>query len=489
MMGAIRIVTPVPGPRSRAVMERAARAVPRGIAPQAPVVAAEASGALITDLDGNTFIDLSGGIGVLNTGHRPPEVAQAVHAQVDRFLHTDYSVVPYEPYVALAERLSRLAPIPGARKACFFNSGAEAVENACKFARLYTRRPALIAYEGGFHGRTLLALSLTSKPRPYKKGMGPFAPEVYRVPYAYCYRCPLGLEHPGCGVECARALERAFATLVSSRDTAAVVVEPVQGEGGFVVPPPEFLPMVRDICRRHGVLLILDEIQTGFYRTGRLFACEHTGVQPDLICVAKSLAAGLPLSGVVGRAEVLDAAEPGNIGGTYVGNPVACAAALAVLDLLEGRRGAAETGGVGGRGEGGAGPAGDADGRGGGFPPGPGERAEAIGRYLVGRFRAMEERYGIIGDVRGLGAMVGVELVRDRETKEPATQETEFILQEALRRGVIVPRCGLYGNVLRFLNPLTIGEAELAEAVDVLEEVIADADAALARAGAGAATT
>ncbi len=452
-------------------MERAARAVPRAVAPQAPVVVAEANGALVTDVDGNTFLDLSGGIGVLNVGHRPPAVVEAVHAQVDRFLHTDYTVVPYEPYVALAERLCRLAPVPGARKACFFNSGAEAVENACKFARLYTRRPALIAYEGGFHGRTLLALTLTSKPRPYKEGMGPFAPEVYRVPYAYCYRCPLGLSYPDCGVECARALERAFATMVSPRDTAAVVVEPVQGEGGFVVPPPEFLPMVREICRRHGVLLILDEIQTGFYRTGRLFACEHTGVQPDIICVAKSLAAGLPLSGVVGRAEVLDAAEPGNIGGTYVGNPVACAAALAVLDLVERRDGARRA------------PAG------GDSPPDLAARAEAVGRYLVDRFRAMQERYAIIGDVRALGAMVGVELVRDREAKEPATQETEFVLQEALRRGVIVPRCGIHGNVLRFLNPLTIADAELAEAVDVLEEVMAEADAALARVGAGAATT
>ncbi len=454
----IRMVTEVPGPRSREVMERARRHVPRGVSVQAPVVAAEASGALITDVDGNTYIDLSGGIGVLNVGHTPAPVVEAVRRQAGRFLHTDYSVVPYEAYIALAERLTAIAPgPPGPKKACFFNSGAEAIENAVKFVRAYTRRRALIAFDGAFHGRTLLALTLTSKPRPYKEGLGPMAPEVYRVPFAYCYRCPLKLEYPRCGVVCAEGLERAFVTMVAPSDTAAVVVEPVQGEGGFVVPPPEFLPRVEEICRRHGVLLIVDEIQTGFGRTGRMFACEHFGLQPDVVCLAKSLAAGMPLSAVVGRQDVLDAPYEGNIGGTYVGNPVACAAALAVLDMFR------------------------AD----DLPA----RAESLGRLVAERFRAMQERYEIIGDVRALGGMVGVELVRDRRTKEPAGQETAHILQEALRRGVIVPRCGLYSNVIRFLHPLTIAEEQLTEAIDVLEEVIAETDAAMRQTAAGAATT
>ncbi len=455
-LGFISLTTEVPGPRSREVMDRLRRYVPKGVSVQAPVAVAAASGALVTDVDGNTYIDLTGGIGVLNVGHAPDPVVRAVRDQTGRFLHTDFTIAPYDVYVRLAQRLAEAAPGPGPKKACFFNSGAEAVENAVKFARLATGRQAVIAFEGAFHGRTLMALSLTSKPRPYKEGMGPFAPEVYRVPFAYCYRCPLRLEYPGCGVACAEALDRAFSTMVSPSDTAAVIVEPVQGEGGFVVPPPEFLPRIEEICRRHGVLLIADEIQTGFYRTGRRFACERFGLAPDLVTVAKSLAAGLPLSGVVGRAEVMDAAREGNIGGTYVGNPVACAAALAALDIMEGEDLA--------------------------------RRAEELGRFLADRCRAMQEKYALVGDVRALGAMVGMELVLDRATKEPATRETAQVLQECLRRGVLVPRCGLYGNVIRFLNPLTMPREQLAEALDVIEGVVAEVDAAVRQAGGGAGT-
>lgn len=443
----IQIRTGIPGPRSRELIERAGRVVARGISVLAPVVVEKAQGALLTDVDGNTYIDLSGGIGVVNVGHCPGPVVDAVRHQAGRFLHTDYSVVPYEPYITLAEELVRLTPGVWPKKACLFNSGAEAVENAVKIARASSRRRAVIAYEGAFHGRTLMALSLTSKPRPYKEGLGPFAPEVYRVPYAYCYRCPLGLKYPACGVRCADALDRAFSTMVSPADTAAVIVEPVQGEGGFVVPPPEFLPRVQDICRKHNVLLIVDEIQTGFCRTGRVFACEHTGVEPDLICVAKSLAAGMPLSGVVGRTEVMDAPVEGGIGGTYVGNPLACAAALEVIKLIRDQ----------------------------GLPA----RAEAIGRRIMDRALAMQEKYRIIGEVRGLGAMVGIELVRDRKTKEPAAEETSRIIGDALRQGVIIPRCGIYNNVLRFLNPLTITDDQLDEALDVLEGCIATADQGL----------
>jgi len=444
-MGAIEIRTEIPGPRSRAIMARLHQVVPRGIAIQAPVVAAFARGARLTDVDGNTYIDLSGGIGVLNAGHLPPPVVEAARDQLDRFIHTDFSVVPYESYVTLAEKLVKMAPVSPPAQAAFFNSGAEAVENACKFARAYRQnRGALIAFEGGFHGRTYLALSLTSKPRPYKEGLGPFAPEVYRVPYAYCYRCPFGLTYPGCELACTRALERVFSAHVSPDDTAAVVVEPVLGEGGFVVPPRGWLSRLAEICARHGVLLIVDEIQTGFGRTGKMFACEHEKVRPDLLALAKSIAAGFPLSAVVGRKEVMQAPGEGGIGGTYVGNPVALRAALAAVDFIQ-----------------------DQD-----LPA----RAREMGDFLMKRFQVLKERCLLIGDVRGLGAMVGVELVRDTATREPAPEITNFVLQEALRRGVIIPRCGLYGNVIRFLAPLVITREELEEAVSVLEEVLVLAD-------------
>lgn len=442
MGGYIRLVTEVPGPASRRIMERLGRAVPRAVSVLAPVAVARAFGALVTDVDGNTYIDLSGGVGTVNAGHAPAPVVEAVREQAGRFLHTDFSVLPYEAYVELAERLAAVVPgPPGEKRACFFNSGAEAVENAVKFARAFTKRRALIAFEGAFHGRTALALALTSKARPYKEGLGPLVPEVHRVPFAYCYRCPFGRKEADCALECAEALERALVTHVAPSEVAAVIFEPVQGEGGFVVPPPGFLGRVQEICRRHGILLVADEIQTGFGRTGRLFAGERLGIEPDLVCLAKSLAAGLPLSAVVGRADVMDAAAEGNVGGTYVGNPLACAAALRVLDLMASER----------------------------LP----ERAERLGALLMDRLRAMRDRYPLIGDVRGLGAMVGIELVKDRETKAPAAAETRRVLAEALRRGVIAVPCGIYGNVIRFLNPLNIHEDMLSEALDALEEAVA----------------
>ncbi len=442
---AIDIMTEIPGPKSREVMERAGRVVARPVSVMAPVVAAKAHGSLVTDVDGNTYIDLSGGVGVVNVGHNNDAVVDAIKDQAGRFLHTDYSVIPYDSYVSLAEELVELAPGDGPKKACFFNSGAESVENAVKIARAASGRGGMIAFEGAFHGRTLMALTLTSKPRPYKEGLGPFAPEVYRVPYAYCYRCPLGLEYPVCGVRCAEALDRAFTSMVAPSDTAAVIIEPVQGEGGFVVPPPEFLPRIAEICRKHGVFLIVDEIQTGFCRTGRVFACQHYGIEPDLLCLAKSLAAGMPLSAVVGRADVMDAPADGRIGGTYVGNPLACAAALEVVKIIRGN---------------------DLS-----------SRAREIGARITRRLKGMQENITIIGDVRSLGAMVGVELVRDRETKEPASAETAKVIAKAMKRGVIIPRCGIYSNVLRFLNPLTITDAELDEALDVLEVCLTEVNA------------
>jgi 4-aminobutyrate aminotransferase/(S)-3-amino-2-methylpropionate transaminase len=427
----IRLKTEVPGPRSRAIVERSDRAIASPLALTFPVVAESARGVTITDVDGNTFIDFAGGVGTLNVGHSHPDVVAAAQEQLERFSHTDYTVVPYEVYVTLAERLAELVPISGPVKAGFFNAGTEAVENAVKFARAYTKRPAVIAFEGGFHGRTLLSLSLTSKTHPYKAGLGPFAPEVYRVPFPYAYR--------GVTSDAAlAALERAFATHVGAETVAAIVLEPVQGEGGFVVAPPEFVQGVRQICDERGIVLIADEVQTGFGRTGRFFGMEHTGVEPDLVAVAKSIAAGLPLSGVLGRAEIMDAPGPGAVGGTYVGNPVAQAAALAVLDVFE------EEGLV--------------------------ERSAAVGETIRARMLAWQERWPAIGDVRGLGSMLAIELVSDPEAKTPAPELTTAVVNAALARGLMLITCGVYGNCIRVLAPLVIDDAELDEALGVWEE-------------------
>lgn len=433
--------TPIPGPRSLAILQRKEAVVPAALSIYVPAVIASAEGALVTDVDGNTFIDMSGGIGCLNVGHSAAAVRAAMHDQVDRFSHTDFTVIPYEPYIALAERLVALAPGAGPKKAAFFNSGAEAVENAVKFARAFTGRQALVAFSGGFHGRTLLAMTLTSKTHPYKAGFGPFAPEVHRAPYPYPYRAPAGMSAQEHGAACADELERMFTTHVPAESVAAVILEPVQGEGGFVVPPPEYLRRVQAICRAHGILVIADEVQTGFGRTGRFFACEHSGLEPDLIVVAKSMAAGMPLSGVIGRAEVMDAPGDSAIGGTYVGNPVACAAALAVLDEIEGHDLL--------------------------------RRAEGIGEQLRRRFLDLQERFPQIGEVRGVGAMVAMELVEDRRSREPARELTGRVLAHAVREGAIFLRAGIWGNVIRVLVPLVISGAQIDEACDVLASALA----------------
>ena len=361
-----------------------------------------------------------------------------VHDEAARFLHTDFTMIPYEVCVTLAERLLAVAPFSGAAKAAFFNAGTEAVENAVKFARAYTGRPALIAFEGAFHGRTLLSLTLTSKTHPYKAGLGPFAPEVYRVPFQN--------EYSGVTSEDALAgIKRAFATQVAVENVAAIVLEPVQGEGGFIVAPQEFVAGVRAICDRHGIVLIVDEVQTGFGRTGRMFAIEHYGVEPDLMTVAKSIAAGLPLSGVLGKAEIMDAPGDSAVGGTFVGNPVAQAAALAVLDIFE------EEGLV--------------------------ERAERIGETIRGRMLAWQERHPRIGDVRGLGAMLAIEYVRDPETKEPAPELALQVAEAAAQRGLLLLKAGTYSNCNRVLCPLVITDSELDEALSVWEEAL---DAVLA---------
>jgi 4-aminobutyrate aminotransferase/(S)-3-amino-2-methylpropionate transaminase len=431
---AIELVTEIPGPRSREVRARIERSVARPLAITFPVVAAAARGATLTDLDGNTFIDFCGGVGSLNVGHNHPEVVAAAHEQLDRFVHTDFTVVAYEPYAALAERLAERVPIAGPLKAAFFNAGTEAVENAVKFARAFTGRPAVIAFEGAFHGRTLLALSLTSKVHPYKAGLGPFAPEVYRVPYPYPYRAVAV-------ADALDALERALTTTVAPETVAAIVLEPVLGEGGFVVAPAEFVAGVRDVCDRHGIVLVADEVQTGFGRTGRFFAIEHTGVEPDLVCVAKSIANGLPLSGVVGRAEIMDAPVRGGVGGTFVGNPVAQAAALAVLDVID--------------------------------DEGLVERSAALGETIRARMLAWQERWPAIGEVRGLGSMLAIELVADPATRLPARDLAQRVTAEALQRGLLLITCGSYGNCIRVLVPLVIADAELEEALAAWEEALA----------------
>jgi 4-aminobutyrate aminotransferase/(S)-3-amino-2-methylpropionate transaminase len=446
-MAVIQVRTEIPGPQSRALLARRAAAVPRGVPAVTPIAVAHAEGAVVTDVDGNRLIDFAGGIGVVNTGHRHPGVVDAVRAQLDRFAHVCFPVSTYEPYVELAERLNRVTPGSHEKRTFFVNSGAEAVENAVKVARTFTGRQAIVCFEHGFHGRTNLAMALTSKVVPYKKGFGPFAPEVYRLPYPYCYRCRTDGRTDGPTDRCCMAsvewLERQFAALVDPGSVAAVVVELELGEGGFVPAPVEYVRALAAFARAHGILFVADEIQTGFGRTGAMFACQHYDLVPDIITTAKSLAGGLPLAAVTGRAEIMEAAEPGGLGGTYGGNPLACAAAVAVLDAMERER----------------------------IP----ERAARAGERIAARFRSWAECYPPIGDVRGLGAMVGMELVVDRASRTPDKALTGRLLAAALRRGVILLSAGTYGNVVRVLAPLTADDALLDEGLDAVGEALAEA--------------
>jgi 4-aminobutyrate aminotransferase/(S)-3-amino-2-methylpropionate transaminase len=456
-MPTIQLHTAIPGPRSIAWMERRTAAVPRAAYNITPVFVARAEGAVIEDVDGNRFIDFAGGLGCLNAGHREPGVVKSLHAQVDRYLHTCFHVTPYDGYVRLAERLNALAPGDFPKKTLLVNSGAEAVENAVKIARAYTRRQAVICFEDAFHGRTLLTMSLTSKTKPYKRGFGPFPGDVYRIPYAYCFRCSYSLKYPACEVYCAHHLEDTFQRVVAPDAVAALIVEPVLGEGGFVTPPPEFFTILQEICRRHGILFVADEVQTGFGRTGAFFACQRLGVIPDLMVMAKSLGGGLPLAAVTGRAEIMDAAEPGGLGGTFGGNPLSCEAALAVIDALQP---ASEPGGIDGDGS---------SARGSSLL----DRANVLGDRFAAQARAWQTRWPIIGDVRGIGAMRAIEFVRSPETREPAAEETRQIVQACYQRGLIVLSAGTYDNVLRLLVPLVISDEQFEEGLAVLESAIA----------------
>ncbi len=440
-MATIKLRTEIPGPKSRALMKRREAAVPRGPYHSTPIFAASANGAVIEDVDGNHFIDFAGGIGCLNMGHRAAAVTAAVSAQLEKYMHLCFSVTPYEPYVAVAEKLNALAPGKFAKKTFIVNTGAEAVENAVKIARAYTKRPAVICFEDAFHGRSFLAMSLTSKTNPYKTGFAPFASDVYRVPYAYCYRCSYGLTYPSCGVTCAQHLEDTFKRVVSPEAVAAVIVEPVLGEGGFMAPPKEFFGIVQDICRKYGIVLIADEVQSGLGRTGKFFAIEHYGVEPDLILTAKSLGGGLPIAAVTGRAEIMDAPGVGGLGSTFAGNPLACAAALASIEMIE-------HGGLL-------------------------ERATAMGKRFEAKARGWQKKWPLIGDVRGLGGMCAIELVRNSETREPADTETKEVAHYCYEHGLITITAGSYNNVMRILVPFAITDEQFDEGLGVLEAAIA----------------
>jgi 4-aminobutyrate aminotransferase/(S)-3-amino-2-methylpropionate transaminase len=440
-MSTIRLNTPIPGPNSQALSARRAKAVPRGLSHGTPIYVAKAKDAWLEDVDGNRYIDFAGGIGCANAGHRQESVVAAIRTQLDNFLHTCVQVTPYEGYVRLAERMNEVTPGKFPKKTLFVNSGAEAVENAVKIARAYTKRPAIIAFEDAFHGRTMMTLALTSKTHPYKAGFAPFPGEVYRVPFAYCYRCSYNLKYPSCDLYCARHLEDTFKRVVANEEVAAVIAEPVMGEGGFIAPPPDYFKVLIDLCRKHGILFIADEVQSGFGRTGAMFASERYGIEPDLIVTAKSLGGGLPLAAVTGRAEIMDAPAPGGLGGTFAGNPLSCAAALAVLDLFEKENLLA--------------------------------RANELGDRFQRRARAWQRRWPVVGDVRGLGGMQAIELVKSQETKTPATEETKQITQYCYEHGLITITAGSYSNVIRVLVPLVATNEQMDEGLDVLESGLA----------------
>ena len=430
----------LPGPVSKELIARREAAVPRAVFNTVPIFVAGGDGAAVMDVDGNRFIDLAGGLGVLNVGRGNPRVLSAVHDQADRFLHECFHVAMYEGYVELAEALNRITPGDHAKKTMLANSGAEAVENAVKVARYATERQAVVAFSNAFHGRTLMGMTMTAKDMPYRHGFGPYAPEVYRVPFAYCYRCPFGLEHPSCGIACAEHAADVIDSQIGAANVACMVIEPVQGEGGFVVAPDDYLPALRAICSERDILLVDDEVQSGMGRTGRMFAAEHYGVVPDIVTTAKSLGAGLPISGVTGPADVMEAPHVGGLGGTYGGNPVACAAALAVIAELE------ETDML--------------------------ERARRQGEVVRQRLDPLADALNIVGEVRGLGPMVGIELVVDERTREPNKLAAAAVLKRCHSNGVLILKAGTYDNVVRLLAPLVIEEAELHKALDVVIDAL-----------------
>ncbi|MBK8034936.1 MAG: 4-aminobutyrate--2-oxoglutarate transaminase [Chloroflexi bacterium] len=439
-MSTIRLLTEVPGPKSREMAARREAATPRGASKVSAITIERADGAVLTDADGNTLLDFAGGIGVLAVGHCPPNVVAAIKDQADKLIHFCAIMGTYEPYVQVAEMLNAVTPGNFPKKTILLNSGAEALETAVKVARSYTNRSAIIVFEGAYHGRTNLTLSMTSKYGLFKKGFGPFAPEIYRLPFPNLYRRPDGLSEEAFVDDAIKRLENAFIAQVDPSAVAAIVIETVQGEGGFIPTPPRFLQRIRELCDEHGIVMVSDEVQCGFGRTGRMFAVEHYGIVPDLICMAKSLAAGMPLAAVTGRAEIMDAPHPGGLGGTYSGNPLACVAAIEAIKMIN--------------------------------APDFLEHANHVGVRLRERLLRMQAELPIIGDVRGLGPMLLIEFVKDRATKEPATAETPLIVNEVLKRGVVTIRAGLYSNCLRFLPPLNITDDQLDEGLNAIADAI-----------------
>ncbi|HEX3036378.1 MAG TPA: 4-aminobutyrate--2-oxoglutarate transaminase [Thermodesulfobacteriota bacterium] len=436
--------TEIPGPKSKQLLELRNKYVPRGVFNTIISFVENAKGALITDIDGNTFIDFASGLASVNVGHSREEITEALGDQIDKYLHTCFHVFMYEPYVQLAEKLAEITPGNFPKKTLFVNSGAEAVENAIKVARYYTKRKSVITFEHAFHGRTLLGMTLTSKLRYYKLGFGPFASEVYRMPYAYPYRCSVGAEGSNCAEACLEHFKTFFKTHVDPEEVAAVIVEPITGEGGFIVPPPEFLPGLAKVCKEHGIVFIVDEVQTGFGRTGEMFAVNHYGVEPDIITMGKSIASGLPLGAVTGRTEIMDAPEIGSLGGTFGGNPLSCISALKVIEIMQEK----------------------------GFM----EHARKVGRIINERLREMYEKYAIVGDARGLGAMAAIELVKDRDTKEPAKEETAEVLKQCHKNGLVIMKAGAFDNVVRLLVPLVITEDLLSRGLGILEDAVRTAN-------------
>lgn len=435
-----KIITELPGPKSKELIEKRKAFVANGVSNATPIFVEEAKGALIKDIDGNVFVDFAGAIGVQNVGHCDDGVIKAVKDQLDKYIHPCFHVSMYEPYVALAEKLVEITPGKHVKKAMLANSGAEAVENAIKIARAYTKKTGIISLQGSFHGRTNMTMSITSKYKPYKNGFGPFAVETYKTDYAYCYRCPLGCKYPECGIACAEKLRTMLKTVVSPDMIACLIIEPVQGEGGFIIPPKEYFQAIQQICNENGIVFIVDEIQSGFARTGKMLAHEHHEVEADIVTMSKSLADGFPISAVVGKAEIMDAPCVGGIGGTYGGSPLGCVAALEVIEKIKREN--------------------------------LNEKANELGSYIMKRLLEMKEKYDVIGDVRGLGAMIGLELVTDRETLAPNVDIIKKITSYCFQNGVIFLNAGILSNVIRFLPPLVMTKEQVEYGMKVLEEAI-----------------
>jgi 4-aminobutyrate aminotransferase / (S)-3-amino-2-methylpropionate transaminase / 5-aminovalerate transaminase len=435
----VSVSSNIPGDRGRELMERRSAYVPKGVGNNTPIFVKRADGALVYDVDENVFLDFAGAIGTLNVGHCPPEVVEAIQKQAEQYIHPCFHVAMYEPYVALAEKLAQITPGDFAKKTIFLNSGAEAVENAVKIARKFTGKTGIVSFTRGFHGRTLLGMSLTSKVKPYKFQMGPFAPATYKAQYPYPLYRPEGMSEKDYALYCVRQFEEFLFTEVSAEEVAAVIMEPVQGEGGFIIPPKEFVQGIYETCKKNNILFIADEIQTGFGRTGEMFASTHFDIVPDIMTMSKSIAAGLPISAVIGRAEIMDAPNPGEIGGTYGGSPLGCAAALAVIEKIE-REGLID-------------------------------RSRKIGETIRKYFKHLQKSLPIISDVRGLGAMCAIEFA-DPQTKQPSKSFVAAVQKACYESGVIILNAGVHGNVIRFLTPLVMTDEQLEEGLEIIGEVM-----------------